>query len=113
MYSEDWSDWADIQTDLSHRSAYNNFDGFCHGMVQIIICVDKIIIRVDEVIVLVYEKGIRVEETLWFQTIQIKWLTGASRGVGSWLVLFMGVGIYLWTYGTVSVKTHFQIYTRT
>ena len=34
--SEDWSDWADTQADLSHSWAHMPFHWFCHEMAQVV-----------------------------------------------------------------------------
>ena len=33
-YSEDWSDWADAQAELSHRWVHTSFCWFCHKAAQ-------------------------------------------------------------------------------
>ena len=39
--SEEWSDWADAQADLSLRWAHMLFCWFCHEMAQIVTCNGK------------------------------------------------------------------------
>ena len=35
VHSEDWSDWADAQADLSHRWAHMPFCWFCHALAHL------------------------------------------------------------------------------